>query len=174
MFSKFLPTDYVSSIYHIDLVTLWDSGFRGIVTDLDNTLVAWGTQTAPDKLVAWLRHAQDLGFAVCILSNNHDVRVSAFAAPLGLCAIARARKPRTKAYRKAMAMMGTRIDQTVMVGDQLFTDIWGGNRLGVHTILVTPVPGREHRGTTMIRVVERCVLRGRLPQQRDEYFTGGH
>ncbi|MCY0875969.1 MAG: YqeG family HAD IIIA-type phosphatase [Firmicutes bacterium] len=174
MFARFLPTDYVTSIYHIDLRHLWDSGVRGLVTDLDNTLVAWGALTAPEKLVAWLDHARELGFAVCILSNNHEERVARFAAQLGIPALARARKPRTGAYHKAMALIGTTPAQTAMIGDQLFTDVWGGNRLGIRTILVTPVPGQQHGGTTMIRRVERVVLRGRKPLAIDEYFTGGH
>lgn len=174
MLAVFLPDEYVSSIYHIDLARLWDAGMRGLVTDLDNTLVAWGTQQAPQKLVAWLDHARAIGFRVCILSNNHETRVSQFANELGIPALSRARKPRSASYLKAMTMIEVQPAQTVMIGDQLFTDIWGGNRLGVYTILVSPVPGRQHRGTVVIRRIEKLVLKGREPVTGDEHFTGGH
>lgn len=173
LFARFLPVEYVNSIYHIHLRQLWETGMRGIVTDLDNTLVEWNAPNAPAKLVAWLEHARELGYKVCILSNNHGPRVAAFAAPLGLPAIDSARKPRSFAYGQALAQTGTEARQTLMIGDQLFTDIWGGNRVGMHTVLVRPIPGREHRATRLIRRVERLVLGSRVPEAAGEYFTGG-
>ncbi len=170
LFASLRPQEYVTSIYHIHLDRLWQAGMRGIVTDLDNTLVAWNSPVAPPKLVAWLEHVRERGFRVCIVSNNDQLRVSSFAAPLGIESLHKAHKPRRAAFVRALRKLETNASETCMVGDQLFTDILGGNRMGFHTILVRPVHVREFPGTRAARLLERIVLRNVPLQPSDEYF----
>lgn len=153
------PREFVVSIYHIDVDRLWNAGIRGIVTDLDNTLVEWNSPAASPKLVAWLEGLRERGFRTCILSNNAAARVESFAAPLGIPALFKARKPRRSPFARALEVLGTSAEQTAMVGDQLFTDILGGNRMGLYTILVRPIHAREFFGTRFVRLLERQVLK---------------
>lgn len=153
------PNEYVASFTDIDLDKLWAQGRRLILCDLDNTLVPWNDPAASNQLVNWLEQVHQLGFAVCIVSNNHGPRVEAFAKVTDLAFVAAARKPRPEAFVDAMAQFQCLPDETVMVGDQLFTDIRGGNRAGVYTILVVPIHPREWWGTRMVRQAERLVMR---------------
>ncbi len=170
LFKRLYPTEYVSSIYHIDISRLWDEGKRAIITDLDNTLVKWNAPSATPKLVSWLKMVQDTGFKVCILSNNDRLRVTEFAKPLGLNALDMARKPRHQGFERALHLLQVSAKETVMIGDQVFTDILGGNRMGMYTVLVVPIHEQEFIGTRVMRRMERIVLR-RIPlSQHAEYF----
>ncbi len=139
LFKKLVPKQFVQTIYDINLEELWQSGIRGIITDLDNTLVGAKVADATPELVNWLGHVKQLGFKVVIVSNNQETRVSTFALPLSIPFIHAARKPTNTAFRKALALMDTTAEQTVVIGDQMLTDVLGGNRLGLYTILVAPI-----------------------------------
>lgn len=155
----FVPDEWHPSVYHIDLERLARRGVRGIVLDLDNTLVAWGADDPPEELRAWVRRVLSLGMRACIVSNNSSARVQSFAAALGVPGIPKAVKPRRAAFRRAMAVMGTGPAETVVVGDQVFTDVFGAKRLGLYTILVEPVARREFLGTQLVRRLEGLWLR---------------
>jgi HAD superfamily phosphatase (TIGR01668 family) len=156
---KLTPDLYVKSIYHIDLDDLQRRGIRAIITDLDNTLVAWDDPLPNQRLIAWLKGAQAKGFSVYIVSNNSRDRVQKFARAFGVPAISKAIKPRRGAFRTACEAMGVEPKEAAIVGDQVFTDVLGGNRLGAYTILVVPVSDREFFGTKIMRMLERLVLR---------------
>lgn len=158
MFEILRPRLFATSIYQLDLAMLWEMGMRAVVTDLDNTLIEWNNSAAAPQLVAWLDHLRQHGFRVCIVSNNDQSRVESFATPLGVPAISKARKPRRSAFLRALQITETDASHTIMLGDQVFTDILGGNRMGMYTILVRPIHGREAWGTRMVRFVERMVL----------------
>ncbi len=157
--NQMMPNEYVSSIYEIDLSKLWNSGKRLILTDLDNTLVPWNEGIAPEKLVNWLRTAQAFGFFVCILSNNKGQRVEDFSHVVGVPAISKARKPKPQAFKEALLKFRVKENEAVMIGDQLLTDIYGGNRSGLYTILVLPVHPDEWWGTKLNRKVERIFMK---------------
>ncbi|MGI6364905.1 MAG: YqeG family HAD IIIA-type phosphatase [Bacillota bacterium] len=159
MLKKLTPDLYVKSIYHIDLDDLQRRGIRAIITDLDNTLVAWDDPLPNQRLIAWLKGAQAKGFSVYIVSNNSRDRVQKFARAFGVPAISKAIKPRRGAFRTACEAMGVEPKEAAIVGDQVFTDVLGGNRLGAYTILVVPVSDREFFGTKIMRMLERLVLR---------------
>ncbi|MCF6092908.1 YqeG family HAD IIIA-type phosphatase [Microaerobacter geothermalis] len=158
MLKKLIPDLHVKSVYDIDLVALKKRGVKGIITDLDNTLVEWDRPVATPKLVDWVNQLQELGFKVIIVSNNNKNRVSAFAHPLGIPYIHRAKKPTLSSFKEALNQMQTQINETVVIGDQLFTDILGGNRLGFYTILVVPVAHNDGFITKFNRMMERAVL----------------
>lgn len=157
---RLLTPDLVaSSIYAIRWDDLRARGVRGLILDLDNTL-ARRDQPLPDEaLRCWLDQARQQGFAVCILSNNLEHRVQLFARACGVPAVHSATKPRRRAFRRALQTIGLEPSQAAVIGDQIFTDVLGGNRLGMVTVLVTPLPGREFIGTRLVRLVERWVLR---------------
>ena len=149
----------VPTIYDIDLSALRARGIRGVILDLDNTIVPWGSREVGPKLPAWIASARAADLQLCIVSNNMGSRVQSIADRLGLPVVAGALKPRRRAIRRALVVMGTTADATALVGDQLLTDILGGNRLGLHTILVRPQGQREFVLTRLARLVERMLLR---------------
>ncbi|MFC4076794.1 YqeG family HAD IIIA-type phosphatase [Salinithrix halophila] len=159
MLKRIVPDEFVQSVYEIDFNELQRRGVKGAIVDLDNTLVESTRPDATPKLVSWLDQLQGMGFKVMIVSNNKRTRVSKFAMPLRVPYIHRARKPLSPAFKKAMRKMKIRSDQVVVIGDQLFTDVLGGNTLGLHTILVVPVSEAEGFFTKMNRLAERLVFR---------------
>lgn len=163
MLSLLRPREFVTSIYDIEWQRLYQLGMRAVLTDLDNTLVEWNSPVATPKLLMWLDEVRQIGFQVCILSNNDSARVLDFAKLLGIPALYKAHKPRKRYYRKAMQVLSAAPSATIMIGDQVFTDILGGNRLGLYTILVKPIHPKEFFGTRAVRIVERMVLRN-LPK----------
>ncbi|TFE31623.1 YqeG family HAD IIIA-type phosphatase [Cohnella luojiensis] len=159
MFKRLLPDQIVNTVFDIDLDELKARGVRGIITDLDNTLVSAKTPLATPQLVGWLDLVKDQGFKVVILSNNNKTRVGNFAEPLGIPFIPAARKPAGAAFRRAINLMELTSEQAVVVGDQMLTDVLGGRRAGLHTILVTPIAPREEGWATQInRRIEKIAL----------------
>ncbi len=159
MFERLLPNMRVGSVYEIDLEILAAQGIRGIITDLDNTLVGAKEPLATPELVLWLDKVRSAGFGVAIVSNNNETRVGNFAAPLEIPFVHAARKPTQGAFRKALAMLGLEAKETVMIGDQMMTDVLGGNRMGLYTILVAPIsPADEGVMTLFNRRLERIAL----------------
>ncbi|MGD9676749.1 MAG: YqeG family HAD IIIA-type phosphatase [Vulcanibacillus sp.] len=156
--ADFAPNLHVKSIYDIDLIALKEAGITSIITDLDNTLVEANSPTYTPKLVKWLDDLQEQGFKVIIVSNNNKTRVSEFADPLTVPYIHKAMKPFGSPYRRALEKIGSSVKETVVIGDQLLTDIYGGKRLGFYTILVTPISKREGKGTRINRKIERIIL----------------
>lgn len=152
------PAAQAESIYEIDLRALGARGIVGLILDLDNTLVPWGAWQAAPELAPWIAAARAAGFRLCIVSNNSGARVRHIAETLGLPAVPAALKPRRTALRRALALLGTAPEGTALVGDQVFTDVLGGNRLGLHTILVRPQADREFPVTRLVRLAERLVL----------------
>ena len=158
MLKKFMPDEYVKSIYHINPSILKEKGIKGIITDLDNTLVEWDRPNATPKLIKWLEEMKSHDMKVTIVSNNNEQRVGAFSTPLEIPFISRARKPLGSAFRKAAGEMGLSREETVIVGDQLLTDIFGGKRAGFYTILVVPVAQSDGFFTRFNRMIERRIM----------------
>lgn len=160
MLGRFLPKHLAESVYEIDLDHLQQIGIVGIITDLDNTLVGAGVPSAPQPLMDWFKKVQDAGFRIVIVSNNNESRVARFAEPLSLPYISRAKKPLNKAYKKALRMLDLPAERSAMIGDQLLTDMFGGNRLGMYTIWVKPIELKNEGFFTKInRKIERKIAR---------------
>ncbi|PLR93788.1 YqeG family HAD IIIA-type phosphatase [Bacillus sp. T33-2] len=158
MLNHFLPDQHVKSIFDIKPENLKEKGVKGIITDLDNTLVEWDRPYATPKLIEWFDEMRRNEILVTIVSNNNETRVKAFADPLHIPFIFQARKPMGRAFRRALKEMGLRQQETVVIGDQLLTDVLGGNRNGFHTILVVPVAKTDGVVTRFNRMVERRIL----------------
>jgi uncharacterized protein len=159
VYRKFLPSEFVKSVFDISPERLLEKGIRGIITDLDNTLVEWDRPEATPKLVIWLKSMKDAGIQVTIVSNNNELRVKSFADPLGIPFIYKARKPMGKAFLKALHTMDVKREEVVVIGDQLLTDVVGGNRIKLHTILVVPVAKSDGFFTRFNRLVERRIFK---------------
>lgn len=158
MYKRFLPNEYVKDIFHIKAHDLKAKGIKGIITDLDNTLVEWDRPDATPEIVAWFLEMKNAGILVTIVSNNQEPRVKTFSDPLGIPFIAQAQKPFNKAFKRARKQMGLKKEEIVVIGDQLLTDILGGNRKGLYTILVVPVASSDAAITRFNRRIERRIM----------------
>lgn len=157
MFEQFYPNDYVDSTYGIHFEDYYKKGFRGVIFDIDNTLVEHGAP-ADACAIAFFDRMRELGYSVIMISNNKEPRVKTFCDAVGAPYIYKAGKPGVKSYLKAMEMMGTNDGNTLFVGDQLFTDIWGANRAGIYSILVKPIHPKEEIQIVLKRFLEKIVL----------------
>lgn len=166
MFEMFFPDEYVASTYVIPFDKLYQEGYRGIIFDVDNTLVPHGApaDARAKKLFVQLK---ELGYECCLLSNNQEPRVKMFNKDVQVHYIFDAHKPSVKNYQKAMDKMGTTLDNTLFVGDQLFTDVWGAKRTGIRNILVKPIHPKEEIQIVLKRKLEKIVLYFYKKQKRE-------
>lgn len=153
----FYPDVYVNSAYEIDFETLYERGFRGIIFDIDNTLVPHGAP-ADERSINLFDRLRRIGFESVLLSNNKEPRVKTFNDKVHSRYLYKAGKPARKGYLAAMELMGTAPDTTFFVGDQLFTDVWGAKRAGILTYLVKPIHPKEEIQIVLKRRLERIVL----------------
>lgn len=158
MLKVFLPTQHAKDIFEITPESLMENGIKGVITDLDNTLVEWDRPNATPRLVKWLEEMKNSNIKITIVSNNNESRVKAFSEPLDIPFISAARKPFRRAFNQALQQMALKKEETVVIGDQLLTDVLGGNRGGFRTILVVPVAQTDGFFTRFNRMVERRIL----------------
>ncbi len=154
-----LPDAYARGLAEISLDRLAQMGVRGIIVDLDNTLVAYGAASVEPEIAGWVGGALARGFRVVLVSNNWGDRVANFGAQIGVPAVPSAMKPLPLAFLRALRVLGTPRAATVVVGDQLFTDILGAKLLGMRAILTEPISEHGFITTRAMRVVERALLR---------------
>jgi uncharacterized protein len=157
--SKFLPNEYVKSIFDIQPETLKEKGIRGIITDLDNTLVAWDVEHATSEVIEWFKLMKEHDIKITIISNNNVDRVSVFSEPLDTPFIYSARKPLKHAFKKVQKNMNLKKEEIVVIGDQVLTDVLGGNSAGLYTILVVPIVQTDGKITRFNRKIERIILK---------------
>ena len=157
MFDRFFPDDYKMSTYVIPFEELYEEGFRGVIFDIDKTLVPHGAP-ADDRAKKLFARLKEIGFSSCLISNNQEARVKKYHQDIHTNYIYKAHKPSTKNYKKAMEIMGTDDSNTLFVGDQLFTDVWGAKRSGIRNILVKPIHPKEEIQIVLKRYLEKIVL----------------
>lgn len=157
MLKIFYPNEYANSSYVINYEELYQKGFRGILFDVDNTLVSHGAK-ADDKARELITKLKNIGFQVCLISNNKEERVRTFNDEVKVKYIFNARKPSRKGYQQAMDTIGTNKDNTIFIGDQIFTDVFGANRAGLKTILVKPIHPKEEIQIVLKRYLEKIIL----------------
>lgn len=157
MLDRFYPDEYLDSTYEIDFNQLYQQGYRGLIFDIDNTLVPHGAP-ADERAIKLFKHLTELGYNCMLLSNNKEPRVKMFHDAVKIGYIFKANKPSPKNYRKAMDLMHTTKDNTLFIGDQIFTDIYGAKRAGIRTILVKPIHPKEEIQIVLKRYLEKIVL----------------
>ena len=155
------PCQVVESVKELEPDTLKSQGITAIITDLDNTLVPWQHYEIMPGVIEWLAKLEVAGIKICIASNTiHTARLKQLADTMNIPFVDRVRKPRTGGFRRAMKLMGSNAHNTAVFGDQIFTDILAGNRLGLHTILLRPPLSKEEFfSTQLVRYVENGVIR---------------
>jgi uncharacterized protein len=158
------PDVYLRSVHDIDLGALSAQGIDTLLMDLDNTLLPRDSSVIPDDVVAWAASLPELGFRVCLVSNNWHQRVFEVAEELGFRLVAKAVKPLPFAFLRALKLMGATRERSAIVGDQMFTDVLGGKLLGIKTIMVLPLSTSDLPHTLILRHVEKVLLAGRQPQ----------
>lgn len=152
------PREYVDSLERLDLEKLRAMGIRALILDLDNTIVPWGSALAEPWLPKWFTRARENGFKACIVSNNYGPRVENVARQCGVPVLAGAAKPRRRAFRDALKLLEVTTAEAAVVGDQLFTDVLGANRLNLYSILVKPLTPRDFVLTRVFRWLEALAL----------------
>ena len=157
LLDTFYPDEIQDSTYVIPFEEWKKKGYRGVIFDIDNTLVCHDAD-ADDRSKALFQRLKELGFSTMLLSNNKEPRVKRFAGQVGSAYIYKAGKPGRKNYIKAMEEMGTNPRTTLFVGDQLFTDVWGAKRTGIYSILVKPIHPKEEIQIVLKRYLEKIVL----------------
>ncbi len=159
MLQKLCPKIQAQSVLELDLDELKKVGIRGIIFDLDNTLVEWKQDDLSPEIIQLISRFKQAGFKMCILSNALEHRVEAVASLLDIPYVSRAAKPRKFPFKKALEFMETEPEETAVVGDQLFTDILGGNRMELYTIWTPPLSDTEFISTRAVRQLERLVIK---------------
>lgn len=151
------PDEYLPSAYQIDYEKLYQEGCRGLIFDIDNTLVPHGAP-ADKRAVSLFARLKKIGFSCVLLSNNKEPRVKMFSDRAGALYIFKAGKPGRKGYQRAMELMHTDCKNTIFIGDQIFTDVAGANRAGIRSILVEPINPKEEIQIVLKRYLEKIVL----------------
>jgi len=154
-----LPKLFVNSLMDIPLDSLRENNKRVFILDLDNTITEWNSNELQPEVREWFEHIAAQGFRACIVSNNGEKRIMQVADQIKIPFIHKARKPSKRAFLKALDIMKVNSEEAVVVGDQIFTDILGGNRAGIFTILVKPINSREFIGTKISRFFEGIVFK---------------
>ena len=153
----FYPKEWLDSTYEIDWEQWKRKGIRGVLFDIDNTLVPHGAP-ADSRAIALFEKLHALGFQTCLLSYNKEPRVKSFADQVHSPYIYKAGKPGVKNYNRSVQEMGLCKEEVLFVGDQLFTDVYGANRAGIYGILVKPINPKEEIQIVLKRYLEAVVL----------------
>ena len=157
---KFCPNEFIDSVTAINVEGLRSRGIKALLMDLDNTLVAWQGYDIPDEIINWVREASVCGMKVCLVSNTRTSgRLDRISSILGVGFAVKAMKPRRAGFIEALNLLGVSSNEAAVIGDQIFTDVLGGNRLGIYTILVRPMHRREFFGTKISRFFEFFLMR---------------
>lgn len=158
---RWCPDEVVASVSEIQPESLKQRGIQAVLLDLDNTLVPWQKVDVPETVRQWIEAMKSAGLRLCLVSNTRRRRrLEMLAKELGVAYVPKAFKPRRYGLRQALEQLQATPQQAVMIGDQVFTDVWGGNRMGMRTILVLPMARREFIGTKVSRLLERILLWG--------------
>ena len=157
MLERFFPDEYLESVDDIDFERYYKQGIRGIISDIDNTLVPHGAP-ADEHIINVFQKIHSLGMDTCLISNNREPRVQPFAKAVDSKYIFDAHKPSVVNYKKAMELMHTDEKSTLFIGDQIFTDIWGANRTGIQTVMLKKINKKEEIQIVLKRIPEKFVL----------------
>ncbi|MFP4136020.1 MAG: YqeG family HAD IIIA-type phosphatase [Candidatus Acetothermia bacterium] len=156
----FFPDENAKTVREIDYELLKKSGFEAVIFDLDNTLALWGKEELETEALELLNQVDSLGLNVAVLSNSGKPEIKGFLSGLRFPHLFNAGKPKSRGFERMLDKLEVEAEESVMVGDQLFTDVLGANRLGMYTIMVDPLdPTREYRFTRLNRLGESLLLR---------------
>lgn len=158
MDKNLFPDIYVDSILDIDIEGLKNKGIKGFLIDIDNTIIGMFSYEPPENILTWLKKAKAAGISICIVSNTHKIRAQKVSKIFGIHAIYMSRKPQTIGILKALKYLKLEPHEAAMIGDQIFSDIKGGNRAGLITILTKVLTVKEAWYVRIKRPFEKRVL----------------
>ncbi len=158
MFKRFFPHLYIDSIFAIPFDELLESKIQNLIFDIDNTLAPFDVPYPDEKLIKFLADLKGKGFHICLLSNNNKKRVDLFNEKLSLHSVYKAGKPALKGINKAISLLHANEKNVAIIGDQIFTDVWCGNRKGIYTILVKPIANKDELLVKVKRGFEKFVI----------------
>lgn len=158
MFKMLYPYEYEESVFTIDYNKLYNLGYRGVIFDIDNTLVHHGEDSTPevDEL---FREIHKMGLKTILLSNNNVERIERFLLNIDSMYIPDADKPNVENYFKAIKMLKLKKDEVVFIGDQVFIDIYGANKSGIASILVKFLRYASETKIGKKRTLEKVILK---------------
>ena len=171
MFKYFYPYEYVDSVFCINYNELYKKGYRGIIFDIDNTLVHHG-EDSTKEIDELFKMIQKIGFKTCLLSNNNEERVIRFLKNIDSLYICDAGKPKVTNYEKAVEMMNITKNETVFIGDQIFTDILGANKSGIANILVKFIRAKDETKIGKRRQLEKIILKIYMKNKKFQHRIG--
>jgi len=154
-----IPDAVVDRVEDVSAELLGRWAIRGIALDLDNTIVPWHTADLRASLQLWVAEMRGAGMALCILTNNYGRQAHAVAKLLEIPIVKGAVKPFPRSFRRALRALGTAPRQSMVIGDQLFTDVLGGKLVGMRAVLVRPIGSREFPTTKILRMLEAPIVR---------------
>ena len=157
MFKIFYPYEYSESVFEIDYNKLYESGYRGLIFDIDNTLVHHGADST-EQVDNLFRTIQNIGFKTLLLTNNDKERVMRFIRNIDTLYVCDADKPAVDSYLKSVELINLRKEEIVCIGDQIFTDILGANKSGIASILVRFIRLDEETKIGKRRHIENFIL----------------
>lgn len=158
------PRHYVTGVCAIDLAELRAAGIKALLLDVDNTVLPLDSPDCTEEIAAWVSSLAAEGFAVCFVSNNWHEAIHSRVAPFDVPLSAKAMKPLPRGFRAAAQALGVKPRECAVVGDQIFTDILGGNLVGATTVLVRPLSSSDLPHTLVLRRIERLIMSGRTPR----------
>ncbi|MFQ3610712.1 MAG: YqeG family HAD IIIA-type phosphatase [Fimbriimonadales bacterium] len=154
------PHEHIQSVTELTPEYLRQRGLKALLLDLDNTITPWRSRRVPDEVAQWIEAMHEAGIQLCFVSNTRNLgRLKWLSEQLKVPYVRGPMKPRRAMLRRAIEFLGVQPQHTAIVGDQVFTDVWGGNRLGIYTIWVQPMHPREFIGTKISRQVEKWILK---------------
>ena len=146
------------SVYDITVPFLQKKGIKGLILDIDNTLVYYGIHRPTEANTNWINSVTSGGIKMSFVSNGYEQRVKEYNEDFGFYYSFKSGKPKKGGFLKAAQSMGLSSSEIAVVGDQIYTDIWGGNRSGMKTILVDPISMEPWPSFKIKRRAERPVL----------------
>lgn len=155
----FVPEFYLNTFDEANAEFLREIGVRGVILDVDNTLEPYENPVPGDDVLRWFDDLESIGIKMAIVSNNNRERIERFNEKLGFPAYYKAGKPFKKNVLRAMKDMGTDKKNTILIGDQIFTDVWAAHNAGIRAILVQPIKDKRDLITRFKRLLERPVLK---------------
>lgn len=154
----FNPTYYFDNVYMTDSTFFISEGIKNIILDIDNTLISNTVEVGDEKLYGWIDELKNAGIKLCIVSNGKGARVKKFNENIGLPTVFEALKPTQKGYVEALKIMDAKKEETLGIGDQIYTDIWGANRAGIKSMLVRPIDNHEQFAIKLKRILEVPII----------------
>lgn len=164
---KFKPTYRIKSVEKIPFVLLERDNIKGLIFDVDNTISTMG-KGITKPCYDWIKEAKELGYKICILSNSLNLKkVRKIMNDLDVLGLCFAKKPSTRGFEMALNLLDLKKEEVIMIGDQVFTDVWGANRFGIKSILVNPISKKEGPFTLIKRPFEKIVLNKMKEEKND-------